>query len=324
MKTKLFMLGLSFWLLVSCSTIRLLPKDASGANLPNPAATYCEEQGYEYEMRTEADGSQSGVCIFTDGSQCDDWAYYRGECSPGDNSGIPEPVVSPTTPEPSSDTPGAYLPNPAATYCEEQGYEYEIRTEADGSQSGVCIFTDGSQCDGWAYYRGECSPGDNSGIPGSGESPSDEGRDVGDGWKIYRNQKLGYHFHYPANTKIVENDEPSKSISIEGPVVDGETWPLITISHPSDHEDYLPPGNVDLEVWLIDHNMLGDGRRPDVIIAGTTAIHLRHDRTPQSYAYDRYFFVKSGQLYMILIGHSGDKEDWDLYNHFLQSLQFDR
>jgi putative hemolysin len=254
MKTKLFMLGLSFWLLVSCSTIRLLPKDASGANLPNPAATYCEEQGYEYEIRTEADGSQSGVCIFTDGSQCDGWAYYRGECSPGDNSEIPEPVISPVTP---------------------------------------------------------------------GESPSDEGGDAGDGWNIYRNQKLGYHFHYPADTKIVVNDEPSKSISIEGPVVDGETWPLITISHPSDREDYLPPSKVDLEVWLIDHNMLGDERRPDVIIAGTTAIHLRHDRTPQSYAYDRYFFVKSGQLYMILIGHSGDKEDWDLYNHFLQSLQFD-
>ena len=53
------------------------------------------------------------------------------------------------------------MANPAAVFCEEEGYEYEIRTADDGSQSGVCIFDDGSECDGWAYYRGECDPGRN-------------------------------------------------------------------------------------------------------------------------------------------------------------------
>ena len=57
-----------------------IPTD--GADLPNPAATYCQEQGYSYEIRTAADGSQSGVCIFADGSECDEWAFYRGECGP--------------------------------------------------------------------------------------------------------------------------------------------------------------------------------------------------------------------------------------------------
>jgi putative hemolysin len=55
---------------------------AGGAELPNPAAVYCQEQGYAYEIRTAADGSQSGVCIFPDGSECDEWAFYRGECGP--------------------------------------------------------------------------------------------------------------------------------------------------------------------------------------------------------------------------------------------------
>ena len=55
---------------------------AEGAGLPNPAAAYCQEQGYKYEIRTAADGSQSGVCIFPDGSECDEWAFYRGECGP--------------------------------------------------------------------------------------------------------------------------------------------------------------------------------------------------------------------------------------------------
>jgi putative hemolysin len=64
------------------------------------------------------------------------------------------------TPEPvATGTPQAGMPNPAAAYCEQNGYEYEIRTADDGSQSGVCVFPDGSTCDEWAYFRGECSPG---------------------------------------------------------------------------------------------------------------------------------------------------------------------
>lgn len=130
-----------------------------------------------------------------------------------------------------------------------------------------------------------------------------------DGCRIYRNEALGYSFHYPADAKIIANDDPLKSISIEGSLVEGESWPQFTISHPGDQEDYHPPENTDLAQWLLEHNLLGDVRQPDVQIAGTTAIHLRHERSPQSYAYDRYFFAKSGQLYMIVIGHAGDKED---------------
>jgi putative hemolysin len=50
------------------------------ANMPNPASVYCTQQGNRLEIRTAADGSQNGVCIFPDGSTCDEWAYFRGEC----------------------------------------------------------------------------------------------------------------------------------------------------------------------------------------------------------------------------------------------------
>jgi hypothetical protein len=78
------------------------------------------------------------------------------------------------------------------------------------------------------------------------------------------------------------------------------------------------------------HNLLSAGgnqstseiRQPDTQIAGMLAIHTRFERSPQSYAYDRYYFAKSGQLYMIVISHSGDKEDWEVYNRFLESIQF--
>ncbi len=50
------------------------------ANMPNPASLYCEQNGNKLEIQTASDGSQSGVCVFPDGSTCDEWAYYRGEC----------------------------------------------------------------------------------------------------------------------------------------------------------------------------------------------------------------------------------------------------
>jgi putative hemolysin len=71
-------------------------------------------------------------------------------CSAPVNQQIATPV--------STDIPQAIVPNPASAYCLEQGYTSEIRTAAHGSQSGVCIFPDGSECDEWAYFRGECGP----------------------------------------------------------------------------------------------------------------------------------------------------------------------
>lgn len=52
---------------------------------PNEAAAYCQEQGYNYVHRIEADGSITELCQFPDGSECEVWAFYRGECSPGNN-----------------------------------------------------------------------------------------------------------------------------------------------------------------------------------------------------------------------------------------------
>ncbi len=65
----------------------------NNSGLANPAAVYCGEQGGASEIRSAADGSQSGVCVFADGSECDEWAYYRGECQPGENGNTPEKSV---------------------------------------------------------------------------------------------------------------------------------------------------------------------------------------------------------------------------------------
>jgi len=56
----------------------------SPIDMANPASVHCVDQGYQLEIRTEAGGSV-GYCIFDDGSECEEWAYYRGECEPGTN-----------------------------------------------------------------------------------------------------------------------------------------------------------------------------------------------------------------------------------------------
>jgi putative hemolysin len=72
--------------------------DLSQANMPNPASVYCEQNGNKLEIVTTVNGSQSGRCVFPDGSACDEWAYYRGECGPtASTSPTPAMTVEATT-----------------------------------------------------------------------------------------------------------------------------------------------------------------------------------------------------------------------------------
>jgi len=57
--------------------------DSSPVGIANPASVYCVKQGFKSEILTNADGSQYGVCIFNDGSKCEEWAYYKGDCKLG-------------------------------------------------------------------------------------------------------------------------------------------------------------------------------------------------------------------------------------------------
>ncbi len=80
-------------------------------------------------------------------------------------------VVSPTPAQP---TVESGLANPASVYCEEQGGQLEIRTGDDGGEYGVCVFSDGSECEEWAYYRDECQRGDSLETPAPAESQYDD------------------------------------------------------------------------------------------------------------------------------------------------------
>jgi putative hemolysin len=83
---KLFTFTIILMALTACSTpstqvvIDFPATDIPQVSMPNPASVYCEQNGNKHEIRIAADGSQNGICIFPDGSTCDEWAYFRGEC----------------------------------------------------------------------------------------------------------------------------------------------------------------------------------------------------------------------------------------------------
>jgi len=53
--------------------------NGNAPGMANPAAVYCRELGYEYEI-ADTDEGQSGACIFPDGSQCNEWSFLQGKC----------------------------------------------------------------------------------------------------------------------------------------------------------------------------------------------------------------------------------------------------
>ena len=54
--------------------------EAPAAGVANPASVYCIEQGGRVEIRKLPDGGEVGYCVFPDGTECEEWAFFRGEC----------------------------------------------------------------------------------------------------------------------------------------------------------------------------------------------------------------------------------------------------
>ena len=54
---------------------------AGDIGLANPASVHCEDNGWTLDIRTDANGGQYGVCVFTGGKECEERAFFRGECT---------------------------------------------------------------------------------------------------------------------------------------------------------------------------------------------------------------------------------------------------
>jgi len=122
--------------------------------MANPASVNCGAIGGKTEIKTSADGGQYGMCTFTNGTSCEEWALFRGEgCKAGINA-------TATTAVATTAAASASMANPASVNCGTIGGKTEIKTNADGSQYGMCTFTNGTSCEEWALFRGEgCKAG---------------------------------------------------------------------------------------------------------------------------------------------------------------------
>ncbi|TDR31827.1 putative hemolysin [Hydromonas duriensis] len=83
-KISLMLLLLSGFGLQAC----VAPKGPKPAEKPmkpigmaNPASVYCIEQGGELSIKKDANGNEYGICTFKNGKSCDEWAFFRKECS---------------------------------------------------------------------------------------------------------------------------------------------------------------------------------------------------------------------------------------------------
>jgi putative hemolysin len=112
---RIFTFTIVLMALTACTSFRVQTSDSEGTeipetNMPNPASLFCEQNGNALEIQTAEDGSQSGVCVFPDGSTCDEWAYFRGECGPAAEGSGGGPGGGDT----GGDGSGGYMP-PGAT-----------------------------------------------------------------------------------------------------------------------------------------------------------------------------------------------------------------
>ncbi|MBC7473429.1 MAG: DUF333 domain-containing protein [Candidatus Sericytochromatia bacterium] len=87
MKKKILILAISLFSF-GCTNIQKdkivipNPSNSSGA-IANPASQFCINNGGKLDIRTDSTGSQNGVCIFEDKSECDEWDFYNGKCKKG-------------------------------------------------------------------------------------------------------------------------------------------------------------------------------------------------------------------------------------------------
>jgi len=148
------------------------------------------------------------------------------------------------TPEPATG-----LANPASVYCQEQGYALEMRTDANGGTYGVCEFPDGSECEEWAFYRGECQPAAVSEVtpeathtvkPTAEQGPTQtpepaapqEAEDPYPGWASYANADYGFAFRYPPTWTL---EEEANLVKLSRGSL------LLTISYQRQSDDARPP-----------------------------------------------------------------------------------
>ena len=119
MKAAIALLLAAFLLFAGCTTAPQPPikqntsapparpaNNSTSIGLANPASVNCVNAGYKDEIRTDSSGAQAGTspsgvreggaagqagyCVFPNGRECEEWAFFRGECTDADSFAMVE------------------------------------------------------------------------------------------------------------------------------------------------------------------------------------------------------------------------------------------
>lgn len=100
------------------------------AGVINPAAVYCEKQGYNLtNIQTIVAQESYSYCVFPDRTMCEEWAFFRGECGE------------------------------QYTSCVKQGFKIVSRTgnwSSFSTKYAVCAFPNGKECLAYDFVLGTC------------------------------------------------------------------------------------------------------------------------------------------------------------------------
>ncbi len=156
-----------------------IAEDRSSAMVANPAATYCTALGYALAGED---------CVFPDATQCEQWAFYRGECGAehsfcNQNGGS---VANETKDMGGWTASYAVCTLASGQSCSESDFMHACSCEAPNddevpactplaafnaganpstaycvglgyaANDEQCTFPDGTSCGQWEFYRGEC------------------------------------------------------------------------------------------------------------------------------------------------------------------------
>jgi len=70
--------------LAGCNCNKEQNPSVENVGIANPASVYCGENGGTLQIETSEDWGQYWICMFEDGSYCEEWSYFRGECQAGE------------------------------------------------------------------------------------------------------------------------------------------------------------------------------------------------------------------------------------------------
>jgi len=119
--------------------------------------------------------------------------------------------------------------SPATEYCQSQGGTVTERSVADESYT-ICSFSDGSECEAWTFFRGDCAPG--------------EYQEFAQAKILYEDQVLGFTMRIPV-LWLEKSPEysliPVGDVSYQSVIFFKDKQPLFSICR-SDAPDNVPGG----------------------------------------------------------------------------------